>query len=212
MNKPNSFHDFISCAEYLISNRITHPNLLAARGVSAGGMLVAQACLNMRPELFRACILDVPFLDVLTCLLDSEVPLAKTDHLEFGDPMTSPEIYSLINSYSPYENLVRAEYPSLFLNMQLNDPRVPGWSNLKFIEKFRDLSQEPSRVPHFGNNNMIVRVSDQGGHFGSHESDVNIYNAMQEFAWLDFLMLNPTEDLGEAQREWEQDMRKLQRL
>ena len=126
--------------------------------------------------------------------------------------MTNPEIYSLINSYSPYENLVRAEYPSLFLNMQLNDPRVPGWSNLKFIEKFRDLSQEPTRMPHFGNNNMIVRVGDQGGHFGSHEGDVNIYNAMQEFAWLDFLMLNPTEDLGEAQREWEQDMRKMQRL
>ena len=105
MNKPNTFHDFISCAEYLIANRIAHPNLLAAKGVSAGGTLVAQACLNMRPELFRAVILDVPFLDVLTCLLDKEVPLAKTDHLEFGDPLEDPRIYELISSYSPYENL-----------------------------------------------------------------------------------------------------------
>ena len=68
-------------------------------------MLVAQACLNMRPELFRACILDVPFLDVLSCLLDPDVPLALTDHLEFGDPAKDPEIYELISSYSPYENL-----------------------------------------------------------------------------------------------------------
>lgn len=161
-------------------------------------MLVAQACLNMRPELFRACILDVPFLDVLTCLLDPEVPLAKTDHLEFGDPLLDSKIYELISSYSPYDNLVSAEYPSVFLNMALNDPRVPGWSTLKFIEKMRDLSQEPTKVPNFGNNNMIVRVNQEGGHFGSHDGDVNLYNAMQEFAWLDFLMLNPTGDLGEA--------------
>lgn len=59
----------------------------------------------MRPELFRACILNVPFLDVLTCLLEADLPLTKTDHLEFGDPLASPEIYELINSYSPYENL-----------------------------------------------------------------------------------------------------------
>jgi len=211
-NKPNSFHDFISCAEYLISNRITHPNLLAARGSSAGGMLVAQSCLNMRPELFRACILDVPFLDVLSCLLDPDSPLAKTDYLEFGDPLTDSKIYELISSYSPYENLVRAEYPSVFLNMQLNDPRVPEWSILKFVEKFRDLAQEPTRVPHFGNNNMVVRINEEGGHFGSVSGDVNIYNGMQEFAWLDFLMLNPQSDLGEAQRDWENEMRKLKRL
>ena len=208
LNKPNSFHDFVSCAEYLIANRITHPNLLAAKGVSAGGMLVAQACLNMRPELFRACILEVPFLDVLSCLLDPDEALSATDYLEFGDPLSDPQIYELISSYSPYENLQRAEYPSLFMNMQLNDPRVPGWSTLKFIEKLRDLGVQPTNVPHFGNNNTIVRVNHEGGHFGSHENDVNLYNAMQEFAWLDFLMLNPTEDLGEAQRDWEELMRK----
>lgn len=138
-NKPNSFLDFISCAEYLIANRITHPNLLAAKGTSAGGMLVAQACLNMRPELFRACLLDVPFLDVMSCLLDPDVPLAKTDHLEFGDPLADAKIFELIQSYSPYENLQIGEYPSLFMNFTLNDTRVPDWSILKFVEKMRDL-------------------------------------------------------------------------
>lgn len=203
LNKPNSFFDFISCTEFLIANRITHPNLIAAKGTSAGGMLVAQACLNMRPELYRACILDVPFLDPLSCLLDPDVPLAKTDHLEFGDPLSDPAIYELISSYSPYDNLQRGEHPSLFLNMQLSDPRVPAWSTLKFVEKFRDLTLEPKRVPHFGNANTIVRVNHEGGHFGSAYNDVNLANCMQEFAWLDFLMLNPTEDLGEAQKEWE---------
>jgi oligopeptidase B len=94
----------------------------------------------MRPELFRACILDVPFLDVLSCLLDPDLPLAKTDYLEFGNPLADAKIYELISSYSPYDNLARGQYPSLFLNLALNDPRVPGWSTLKFVEKMRDLS------------------------------------------------------------------------
>ena len=91
--KINSFLDFNSCAEFLIANRITHPNLLAAKGGSAGATLVAQACLNMRPDLYRACILDVPFLDVLTCLLDKDLPLSATDHLEFGNPIVDKHIY-----------------------------------------------------------------------------------------------------------------------
>ena len=88
LQKHNSFYDLISCSEYLIANRITHPNLLATRGTSAGGTLVAQTCLNLRPELYRAVILEVPFLDVLSCLLDDTLPLTKTDHLEFGNPIT----------------------------------------------------------------------------------------------------------------------------
>ena len=101
-NKPNSFLDFVACAEYLIAKRITHPNLLAAKGTSAGGTLVAQACLNMRPDLFRACILNVPFLDVLNSLLEDSLPLSETDYLELGNPITDEKIYQLINSYCPY--------------------------------------------------------------------------------------------------------------
>jgi oligopeptidase B len=104
-NKINSFKDFISCTEFLISERISHPNLITAKGTSAGGTLVAGACLNMRPELYRAVILNVPFLDVLTTLLEKDLPLTETDRLEFGNPEVSKQIYSLIHSYSPYENL-----------------------------------------------------------------------------------------------------------
>lgn len=103
--KPNSFKDLVACAEYLIASRITHPNLLAVKGSSAGGTLAAHTALNMHPELFRACILNVPFLDMLNTLLDDSLPLTVTDHLEFGNPIEDEKIYKLIHSYSPYENL-----------------------------------------------------------------------------------------------------------
>ena len=94
----------------------------------------------MRPELFKACVLEVPFLDILTCLLDSKQPLAMTDYLEFGNPVQSKEIYESILSYSPYDNLSQKEYPAVFIQMSLNDPRVPAWGTLKFIEKLRDFA------------------------------------------------------------------------
>lgn len=86
-NKHNSFNDLIACAEYLVANRITHPNLIAAKGASAGGTLVAHTALNMRPDLFKAIILEMPFLDIMTSLLDETLPLTVTDHLEFGNPI-----------------------------------------------------------------------------------------------------------------------------
>ena len=192
-NKPNSFLDFNSCAEYLIANRITHPNYLVGRGRSAGGLLVAQACLNMRPELYRACVLQVPFLDVLGNLLEEDLPLAQTDHLEFGNPIESAEFFKTISSYSPYENLAQQEYPATFLTMSLNDPRIPKWSALKFIEKLRDRALTPEKMPNFGDKNIIMRIEreESSGHFGSVDNNENLKNDTQIFAWLDFLMLNP---------------------
>lgn len=102
LNRPNSLKDFESCAEYLIANRITHPNLLAAKGQSAGGSLVGQVAMNSRPDLFRACILNVPFLDILNSLLDPNLPLSETDYLELGNPLIDEKIYELIHSYCPY--------------------------------------------------------------------------------------------------------------
>ena len=115
MNRPNSMLDFISCAEYLIANKITHPNLLAAKGQSAGGSLVGQSCMNMRPDLFRACILNVPFLDILNSLLDETLPLSATDYLELGNPNTDSDIYKLINSYCPYQNISNQEFPAVLI-------------------------------------------------------------------------------------------------
>ena len=124
----------------MISQRITHPNLLAAKGQSAGGTLVAHSCLNLRPDLFRACILNVPFLDVLNSLLDPSLPLSATDYLELGNPIEDEKIYHLINSYCPYQNLSNAEFPSCLIQSSVEDTRVPIWGTLKFIEKLRNLA------------------------------------------------------------------------
>ena len=126
----NSIYDFISCTEYLVGHRYTHPNLLAAKGESAGGMLVAHV-LNLKPEYYRAAILKVPFLDVINTLADTSLPLTLTDYLELGNPFESEEFFRLISSYSPYENLKRIEYPGIYIDVSLDDPRVPSWGTLK---------------------------------------------------------------------------------
>lgn len=105
----------------------------------------------MNPELFRACVLNVPFLDILSILLDDTIPLTLTDYLEFGNPIIDEKIYKLIHSYSPYENLSNQEYPATLINFSLDDPRVSHWGNLKFVEKMRDLAKQVEKFPDFGN-------------------------------------------------------------
>ena len=142
----------------------------------------------MVPELFRACVLNVPFLDVLSALTDETLPLTATDHLELGNPITDEKIYKLINSYSPYENLSKKEYPSVLMNVSLSDPRVPHWGTLKFIEKLRDLAMDPQRFPDFGNKNIVARLNNDAGHFGTTDNETNLAMATYEFAWLDYIM------------------------
>ena len=96
--------DFINCAEFLVSKGYTHPSLMCAYGSSAGATLVSSA-INQRPELFKACVLNSPFLDVLSSLLDENLPLTVSDHDEFGNPLESVENYDTINSLCPYENI-----------------------------------------------------------------------------------------------------------
>jgi oligopeptidase B len=115
----------------LIANKYAHPNTLVAKGESAGGMMIAQV-LNLRPELFRAAVLKVPFLDVINTLADESLPLTLTDYLELGNPFSSENMYRLISSYSPYENIKRIEYPAMYFDISLDDPRVPSWGSLKY--------------------------------------------------------------------------------
>ncbi|CAI2386107.1 unnamed protein product [Moneuplotes crassus] len=187
MNKMNSIYDFLSCTEYLIAKGYTHPNLLAARGESAGGMLVAHA-LNLRPEYYRAAILKVPFLDVVNTLKDTSLPLTLTDYLEFGNPFEDEELFKLISSYSPYENLKKVEYPGIYLDISIDDPRVPSWGSLKYLEKLRDISLTPLRIPDFGNKNIFTSISSEQGHFGSTSNTENLEKLVLEYAFLDFMM------------------------
>ena len=107
--------------------------MITAKGESAGGMLVAH-CINLRPDLYRAAILKVPFLDVVNTLVDESLPLTVTDYQEFGD-IKQKEYFHLISSYSPYENLKPIEYPAILLDVSLDDPRVPSWGSLKYLGK-----------------------------------------------------------------------------
>ncbi|KAF9414153.1 hypothetical protein BGZ94_000505 [Podila epigama] len=104
MNKHKTFTDFINVAEYLVDNGYTNPRRLAASGVSAGGLLMGAVC-NMRPDLFRAMILNVPFLDPMTTMLDPKIPLTKVEYLEWGNPGESKEMYDYMLNYAPYDNI-----------------------------------------------------------------------------------------------------------
>lgn len=104
MNKRNTFTDFINVAEHLVEAGYTNPRRLAASGVSAGGLLMGAVC-NMRPDLFRAMIMNVPFLDPITTMLDPEIPLTKVEYLEWGNPAESKEMYDYMASYAPYDTI-----------------------------------------------------------------------------------------------------------
>jgi oligopeptidase B len=135
-HKTNTFNDFIACAEHLIAEGWTSPPRLACSGGSAGGLLIG-AVLNARPELFRAAIADVPFVDALTTVLDETLPLSMIEREEWGDP-TTPEGYAWMRSWSPYDNVRAQGYPDVLAVAGLNDTRVGYWEAAKWIARLRD--------------------------------------------------------------------------
>ena len=137
-HKVNTFTDFVACAEHLISNDYTSAARLAARGGSAGGLLMG-AVANLRPDLFAAIVAEVPFVDVVTTMLDPTLPLTVTEREEWGDPR-EPGAYARMKAYSPYDNVRAADYPALLVTAGLNDPRVQYWEPAKWVAKLRRLS------------------------------------------------------------------------
>src|SRR5438477_2438146 len=135
LNKTNSFSDFAACAKELIALGYTAPSHLAIRGRSAGGLLIG-AVVNSRPDLFACAVAQVPFVDVLTTMLDESIPLTVNEYEEWGDPNDS-EFYDYMKSYSPYDNVHRARYPALLVTAGLHDPRVPSWAPAKWVAKLR---------------------------------------------------------------------------
>ncbi len=135
-HKPNTFTDFIACAEQLIAEGYASPARLAARGGSAGGLLMG-AVVNLRPDLFRAIVAEVPFVDCLTTILDDTLPLTVTEWEEWGNPVEDPEIYKVMKSYSPYDNVEVKDYPAMLVTGGLNDPRVQYWEPAKWVAKLR---------------------------------------------------------------------------
>lgn len=156
LNKKKVFEDFIGCAEALIETGIATAGEIAIHGGSAGGTLVG-AVANMRPELFRAVIADVPWVDVVTDMLEPDLPLTQTEYLETGNP-EDKQIYDYQKSYSPYENVVAQDYPHIFVSAGLNDPRVPYWGPAKWVAKLRRLKTD--------DNLLLLKTNMGAGHGG----------------------------------------------
>ncbi len=134
-HKQNTFGDFIACAEHLIDQGLTRADQLVISGGSAGGLLIG-AVLNQRPELFKAAIAEVPFVDVLNTMLDPELPLTVTEYDEWGNPQ-DPEVHARIKAYAPYENVSAQAYPATLVIAGYNDSRVQYWEAAKWVAKLR---------------------------------------------------------------------------
>ncbi|CAD6338164.1 unnamed protein product [Miscanthus lutarioriparius] len=140
LKKKNTFTDFIDCAEYLIKNKYCSKEKLCINGRSAGGLLMG-AVLNMRPDLFRAAVAGVPFVDVVTTMLDPTIPLTTAEWEEWGDPRKE-EYYYYMKSYSPVDNVTAQEYPNILVTAGLNDPRVMYSEPAKYVAKLRELKRD----------------------------------------------------------------------
>ena len=156
LNKKNTFTDFISSAEHLIRENYTTPNKLFAQGGSAGGLLMG-AVLNMRPDLFLGIIADVPWVDVVTTMLDDSIPLTTSEYDEWGNP-NDREYYDYMLSYSPYDNVEAKNYPNLLVLTSLNDSQVQYWEPAKWVAKLRALKTD--------NNRLYLRTQMEAGHGG----------------------------------------------
>jgi oligopeptidase B len=145
LNKPHTFSDFIACARHLVAESWADPSRLVARGASAGGLTVG-AVANEAPELFRAIDAHVPFVDCLTTMLDPTLPLTVTEWEEWGNPVDDLDVYNVMKSYSPYDNVHDGiRYPDIFATGGLSDPRVGFWEPAKWVQRLRAASPD-SRV------------------------------------------------------------------
>jgi oligopeptidase B len=157
LKKKNSFRDFIASAEMLVAQKFTNPKKLTIEGASAGGLLVGVVA-NSRPDLFQAVIAGVPFVDVVSSLQDKTIPLSTTDADEFGDP-EKQEFYEYMKSYSPYDNVVPAKYPNMYIFSSMNDSQVPYWEPVKWTAKLR--------VNQKGENKILLNMNMDAGHGGA---------------------------------------------
>ena len=158
MVKKNTFTDFIAASEHLINEKYTSKDRLIVTGGSAGGLLMG-AVSNMRPDLFKAVVTYVPFVDVMNTMLDASLPLTVGEYLEWGNPNDKPA-YDYMRSYSPYENIEKKAYPTMLVRTSLNDSQVMYWEPAKYVARLRELKTD--------NNLLLFKIKlEPGGHGGA---------------------------------------------
>jgi oligopeptidase B len=155
-NKKNTFYDFIDCAEYLIEKKFTNPDKMFAMGGSAGGLLMG-AVVNMRPDLWKGILAGVPWVDVITTMLDPSIPLTTGEFDEWGDP-SKKDYYDYMLSYSPYDNVEAKDYPAMLVTTGYHDSQVQYFEPAKWVAKLRALKTD--------DNLLIFHINMEGGHGG----------------------------------------------
>lgn len=158
MHKKNTFTDFIACAEHLVREKYTSSDRLVITGGSAGGLLMG-AVANMRPELFKAVVSYVPFVDVMNTMLDANLPLTVGEYLEWGNPNEKPA-YDYMKSYSPYDNIEAKAYPAMLVRTSYNDSQVMYWEPAKYVARLRAMKTDA--------NPLLFKIKlEPGGHGGA---------------------------------------------
>lgn len=174
LNKKRTFEDFIASVRGLIAGGYTSPGRVVIYGASAGGMLIGY-CINQAPELFKAAIMDVPFVDVLATMLDETLPLTPGEFKEWGNPKQK-EFYDYIKSYSPFDNIKAMHYPHIFVTAGLYDPRVTYWEPAKFVSKLRSRKLD---------SNLLLFKTEMGaGHAGKSGRYQSYKEIAQEYAFI----------------------------
>ena len=169
MEKMNTFTDFVDAAQYLIDQKWTAPSRLVIQGGSAGGLLMG-AVTNLRPDLFKAVIAQVPFVDVMNTMLDESLPLTVTEYEEWGNPHEKAA-YEYMRRYSPYDNLAHQAYPTMLVKTSLNDSQVMYWEPAKYVARLRAVKTD--------SNPLIFKINMGAGHGGSSGR----YDALRELAF-----------------------------
>jgi oligopeptidase B len=174
LQKKNTFTDFINCAEYLINQQFTNVNYLTAMGGSAGGLLMG-AVMNMRPDLFKGIVAAVPFVDVVTTMLDDSIPLTTGEYDEWGNP-NEAEYYFYMKSYSPYDNVEAKAYPATLVTTGLHDSQVQYWEPAKWVAKLRELKTD--------DNLLLLHCNMTTGHGGASGRYEMFKEVAMEYAFL----------------------------
>jgi oligopeptidase B len=170
MQKVNTFNDFIDSAEYLIAQKYTAADRLVIQGGSAGGLLMG-AVANMRPELFKAVVAQVPFVDMMNTMLDASLPLTTSEYIEWGNPNEKPA-FDYMMKYSPYDNVRAQKYPAMLVQASLNDSQVPYWEAAKWVAKLRQMKTD--------SNPILLKTNMGAGHGGASGR----YDALRETAFM----------------------------
>jgi len=144
LKKKNTFNDFVDCAEFLLEQKYVKPNSLFAAGGSAGGLLMG-AVMNMRPDLWAGVLAAVPFVDVVTTMLDESIPLTTGEYDEWGNP-NNKEYYDYIFSYSPYDQVKEMDYPNVLVTTGLHDSQVQYWEPAKWVARLRDKNTSKNQI------------------------------------------------------------------